>query len=83
MHRNGPAIAHLIENVDRAPAGPHEILGDDLDEIDRNGLGQIILEVWNPQAEPEAVKWRDCFFRHRLTPIGVPGPDGTEGQPGT
>src|SRR5215203_4684789 len=42
VQRHRMALAHLAESSARTAAGSHEVFGDDLDEIDRDG--RMILE---------------------------------------
>jgi hypothetical protein len=48
-------LKNLIENVQRAPAVSHEILGDDFKPVDDRPARENVLVVWRAQANPDLI----------------------------
>ena len=55
VHHDRIALGDAVEHLQRAPAGVHEVLGDDLEPVHRGLVLEHVSEVLRaqPQAEPE------------------------------
>ena len=63
------AIERTLEVVARPPSGPHEVLADELDEIERRSLGEQPPIVGHAQAhtDPE-IRQSEPRVRHFRAP---------------
>ncbi len=67
MHHDRIAIAHGGQDLERAPAGDHEVLGDNLEPVHRRMIFEDVNIVGPAQAHAKAQK-RKVGALHWIAP---------------